>query len=172
MLATAAIRDYALKTGELDRAIKYLYQAYGLRVGHEIADARDNGFVTVSLALLLQKKGDRKAARTLTNGIAQICERIGRYRLCAAGHALAVERDAALDSLRKALAHEGHPVYWWYTIDHDVILAELRSDPRFQAMANSLRESAAQQRALLEQMRVNGEVPARLSGAVRAATSH
>jgi TolB-like protein/DNA-binding winged helix-turn-helix (wHTH) protein/Tfp pilus assembly protein PilF len=171
VLAILAIRDYALKTGEFERAIKYLYQAYDLRIGHEIHDARDNGFVGVSLALLLQKKGDRKAARILTNEMAQTCERMGKNRQCAAAHALAGEREAALDSLRKAES-EGHLPYWWYMVDHDQILADIRSDPRFQAMANSLRESAAQQRALLEQMRINGEVPARLSGAVRAATFH
>jgi tetratricopeptide (TPR) repeat protein len=170
-LAIIAIRDYALQTGEYDRAIQYLYQTYDLRVGHEIHDAGDNGFVGVALAVLLQKKGDKNGAHTLTNEMTQACERTGRYRQCAAAYALAGEREAALDARRKASTHYGHLPYWWYMVDHDPTWADLRSDPRFQTMASSLRADAGRQRALLEQMRLNGEVPARPSGSVRAVTS-
>jgi hypothetical protein len=171
LLAIFAIREYALRTGGFDRAIEYLYQTYDLRVGHEM-DAENNLFVGVSLALLLQKKGDKAAAHTLLNEMAKKCERAATDRLCAIGHVLAGEREAALDSLRKLSKSQGYLLYWWYLIDRDPIWADIRSDPRFQAIASSLRDRAARQRVLLEQMRTNGEVPPRSSGAVRAATSH
>ena len=171
LLAIFALRDYALNTGGFDRAIKYLYQTYDLRIGHEI-QAGVNGFVGVSLALLLQKKGDQAAAHALINQMAQQCAREGKYRMCAVRHALTGEREAALDSLRKLSTSQGYLKYWWYLIDRDPVWADLRSDPRFQLIASSLRDRAARQRVLLEQMRTNGEVPPRLSAAVRAATSH
>jgi adenylate cyclase len=173
ILAVFAIRDNALKPGEIDRAIKYLYRTYNLRTGHEISDAGEkDGFVGSSLALLLQKKGDTEAARALTNLIAQRCERTGNYRLCATAHSLAGEPEAALDVLRKAVMNGAHMPLWWYAIDRAPNWADMRSDPRFQAFANSLREDAARQRALLEQMRSKGEVPARLTGVMPGATSH
>jgi TolB-like protein/DNA-binding winged helix-turn-helix (wHTH) protein/Tfp pilus assembly protein PilF len=167
VLAIFAIRDYALRTGGFDRAIKYLYQTYDLRIGHEL-DAEGNGFVGVSLAVLLQKKGDKAAAHTLINEMAQKCQRLGTYRLCGARHALAGEREAAIDWLRKLSVSQEYLPYWWYLIGRDPIWADMHSDPRFQAIASSLRDRAARQRALLEQMRTNGDVPARVLGGVRA----
>jgi TolB-like protein/DNA-binding winged helix-turn-helix (wHTH) protein len=172
MLAIFAIQDYALKTGEFDRAIKYLYQAYDLRIGHEM----DYEVAGIALGLLLQKKGDKAAAHTLMNEIAQTCghasDPFDNFYVCAVGHAFAGEREAALDSARKASDQPGGlPQYWWYLFDRGPILADIRSDPRFQAIVRSQRDLAARQRTLLDQMRTKGEVPARLSGAVPGATS-
>jgi TolB-like protein/DNA-binding winged helix-turn-helix (wHTH) protein/Tfp pilus assembly protein PilF len=172
LFAIVAIQDYALKTGKLDRAIKYLYQAYELHIGHEM-DGPLGDALGLTLVLLLQKKGDKAAAHTLMNEITQLCAHHPDYfYMCAVGHLLAGEREAALDSARKASEQPGGlPQYWWYLFDRDPILADIRSDPRFQAIVSSQRDLAARQRTLLEQMRAKGEVPARDSVPVREATS-
>jgi tetratricopeptide (TPR) repeat protein len=163
ILAIFAIRDYALETGELDRAIKYLYQTYDLHPGHPMLVAGKNGFVIASLAMLLKKKGDTAAAQTLTNEMREACRNPGNSPLCTAAQALAGEREAALDSLRKSVLQDPHSPYWWYIADHALLWADYHSDPRFQAIAKTLRDGAARQRALLEQMRAKGEVPVRLA---------
>jgi len=170
MLAVWAIRDYALKSGELDRAIKYLNQVYDLHPNQPVV-AGKNGFVFTSLALLLQKKGDQVAAQKLVNGMTQACRASGNPVVCATAHALAGEREAALESLHKTVTVEGHMPFWWYTIDRAPQWDAMRSDPAFQTIAEGLRNGAAQQRALLEQMRSKGEVPARASSTLTAAPS-
>jgi TolB-like protein/DNA-binding winged helix-turn-helix (wHTH) protein/Tfp pilus assembly protein PilF len=166
MLAILAIRDYALEAGELDRAIKYLYQTYGLHPGHHMLVAGRNGFVISSLVLLLRKKGDKAAAQILANEISQACRAAGDSPVCITAHALAGEREAALDTLRKASMPGEHLAHWWYTIDRASMWASMHSDPGFQAIAQTLRDGAARQRALLEQMRAKGEVPVRLATVV------
>ena len=51
---------------------------------------------------------------------------------------------------------------WWYIAESDPIYANVRRDPRFQALAARAREHSQQQRALLEEMRRKGEVPTRV----------
>ena len=170
MLAVWAIRDYALKSGELDRAIKYLNQVYDLHPNQPVV-AGENGFVFASLAVLLRKKGDQVAAQKLVNGMTQACRASGRPVVCATAHALAGEREAALESLHKIVTVEGHVSFWWYTIDRAPQWDAMRSDPAFQTIAEGLRNDAAQQRALLEQMRSKGDVPTRSSAILTAAPS-
>jgi predicted Zn-dependent protease len=170
MLAVWAIRDYALKSGELDRAIKYLDQVYDLHPNQPVV-AGENGFVFASLALLLRKKGDQVAAQKLVNGMTQACRASGRPVMCATAHALAGEREAALESLHKTVTVEGHISFWWYTIDRAPQWDAMRSDPAFQTIAEGLRNDAAQQRALLEQMRSKGDVPTRSSAILTAVPS-
>jgi TolB-like protein/DNA-binding winged helix-turn-helix (wHTH) protein/Tfp pilus assembly protein PilF len=173
LLTIAAIRIQALNTGDFDRAINYLYQSYALRTGHETDDQGGDRIAAVSLAQLVQRKGDRAAAHALIDEIAQACDRlVTKYVLCAAGYALAGDREAALSALLEATGHEWSLPDWWYLFEREPIWSDISSDPRFQKMLSSQRDYAARQRALLEQMRAKGEVPARLSSAVGAATSH
>ena len=53
---------------------------------------------------------------------------------------------------------------WWYTAELDPVYSRLRRDPRFQRLAAQAREHSQQQRALLDEMRRNGEVPRREDG--------
>ena len=51
---------------------------------------------------------------------------------------------------------------WWYLAELDPLYERLRSDPRFQALAEQARKHRVEQRALVEQMRRKGEVPKRI----------
>jgi len=167
--ATWAIRDYALKTGELDHAIKYLSQVYDLSPSQPVIKVGENGFVITALASLLQKKGDRAAAQTMIKALSKACLASNNPIVCANTHALAGERTAALDSLRKLTNLNEHLTTWWYLIDRSPFWEAMRSDPGFQAIADVWRQDAARQRALLEQMRTRGEVPTRSTASPAAA---
>jgi TolB-like protein/DNA-binding winged helix-turn-helix (wHTH) protein len=169
--AIAAIRDLALGAGEHHRAIRKLESDYDLS---ELRDAKEWSCQVIYFAQLLKADGRRDEAMTLLNDQlawlnAKTPDFTRRRRMHAYALAVQDRRDAALDELADAF-RSGDRSNWWYTIDHDPLYADMRSDPRFKAIAAEARAHAAHQRALLEEMRRKGETPIRPSSAPQHAS--
>jgi len=75
------------------------------------------------------------------------------------------ETERALADLAASFRDDRDYTQWWYTLDHDPIWWDARSDERFRALATEVRAYAARERQAVEEMRRRGEIPRR-AGAV------
>ena len=158
-----AVRDLALQTGDYGRAIRFIQSWYALAEPRKLTT--DNVPAAVALAHLLQASGERtRSAKVLDELFAWLDRNEPRRpmlrRLRTNALALQGHRDAALAALAGDF-RSGYRGGWWYTIERDPLWADMRSDPRFRAIAAEARAHAAGQRALLEEMRRKGDVPFR-----------
>lgn len=139
----------ALSLGDYDKAKEYLTLAHP-QLASDSAETvnRKNLDSAIMLAYALrQTNNDRPASRLLTQAwnVVETMPRIGTAGHGIADvHILAIQgrTDAALDALRQAI-DEGFVslmAYDFWTIDQDVLLDDLRDDPRFQAMLLELHE--------------------------------
>jgi TolB-like protein/DNA-binding winged helix-turn-helix (wHTH) protein/tetratricopeptide (TPR) repeat protein len=162
-----AVRDYALQTGQYDRAAK----AIAARYGFELANPRTMGPPQVisapALAQILMLRGERAKASRLLAQTVQWIDTHPDYgmafhmRARAEAMMLLGERDEALSNLQAAF-ETGHDVrHWWYVVDREPIWAPVRADPRFEAIAERLRQAARVERAKLDHLRQAGKAPVR-----------
>jgi TolB-like protein len=167
-----ALRDYALKTGELNRAIGFIKSKY------YFADAPAehlevcNYRAAVYLSQLLAAAGQAEQALALRRAAsswndANEAKYLGGSRRLRAGVLLLEgKQDAALAELAESF-RSGFYAQWWYTIDYDPLWLPWHGDARFQAIAADVRRYVEAQRSQLEALRLHGEVPRR--GDARAA---
>lgn len=162
-----AVRDYALQTGQYDRAA----QAIAARYGFDLKNPRTTGPAQVNsapaLAQILMARGDRTTATRLLAQTVQWIDTHPSYgmafhmRARAEAMMLLGERDEALSNLRAAF-ETGHDVrHWWYVVDRDPVWAPVRADPRFKAIADMCRQAARVQHEKLEVLRRTGKAPVR-----------
>ena len=169
-LAAEAVRDHALQTDDFRSAFRFI-ESGGLGLAERRKFNPASIHVAVPLAHLLQANGQRaESEKLLDETLAWVNRKHdptrdhmlwwphGRVRADAL--ALQGHRDAAIAELAEAFRSGGRND-WWYTIERDPLWEPMRSDPRFQAIAAEARAHAAAQRALLEKMRRQGEVPYR-----------
>jgi TolB-like protein/DNA-binding winged helix-turn-helix (wHTH) protein/Tfp pilus assembly protein PilF len=166
LLASAAIRDYALKTQDLSRAIAFIKLKYYL--GDDPAARLEvcNIHAAISLSQLMAAAGQaeqavalrRAASLWLDANAAKYFTSAGRLR---AGLLLLDGKpDAALAELADAFRSEIY-ANWWYTIEYDPLWLPLHGDGRFQAIAADARRYVDAQRSQLEALRRQGAVPRR-----------
>jgi TolB-like protein/DNA-binding winged helix-turn-helix (wHTH) protein/Tfp pilus assembly protein PilF len=161
-----ALRDYALKTGELNRAIAFIRSKYYF--GDSPAAHLDvcNKGAAVHLSQLLAAAGQTEQAAALRRAAsswndANEAKYLGDSRRLRAGVLLLDGKpDAALAELAESF-RSGFYVQWWYTINHDPLWLPLHGDARFQAIAADVRRYADAQRNQLEALRQHGDVPRR-----------
>lgn len=159
-----ALRDEAILTGNFAPALDLIERATLMYSGSSLM--RNRGLVLTYAHLLLLSGDTRRGREILASLLKQLdAEQIGRPE-----HMYAWERAAIFAMLgddERALTElaasqkMGHLVGWWYIAELDPIYSKLRRDPRFQALAAQARSHRQQQRALLDEMRRKGEVPAR-----------
>jgi DNA-binding winged helix-turn-helix (wHTH) protein/TolB-like protein/Tfp pilus assembly protein PilF len=163
--ATAnAIRDEAIVTGDFAPALDLIERTTLLFSG--TSPMRNRGLVLTYAHILLLAGETRRGRELLTSLLEHLdAEQIGRP-----AHMFAWERAAAFAMLgedERALTElaasqkTGRFAGWRYTAELDPIYLHLRHDPRFQALAARAQARSQQQRALLDEMRRNGEVPKR-----------
>ena len=165
-LAGEAIRDYALKTGELRPAMAFI----NLKYGFVDAPAKHldvcNYHVAVYLAQLMAASGLTQQSLALQRAAASWNDANGtKYlggarRLRAGVLLLDGKKDAALAELAESF-RSGYYVHWWYTLNYDPMWLPLHSDPRFQAITADVRRYIDAQRSELEGLRRSGAVPRR-----------
>jgi hypothetical protein len=165
-LAGEAIRDYAVKTGELSRAIAFIKLKYVL--GDAPATNLDpcNYRAAVYLSQLMAAAGQVEQARALRRAASSWLDANeakyfeGTHGLRALVLLLDGKQDAALTELADSV-RSGIFVNWWYTIKYDPLWLPLHGDPRFQAIAAEVRRYVDAQRSQLEALRRHGDVPRR-----------
>jgi TolB-like protein/DNA-binding winged helix-turn-helix (wHTH) protein len=161
-----ALRDYALKTGELSRAIAFIKSKYYF--GDSPAAHLDvcNSGAAVYLSQLLAAAGQTEQAAALRRAAsswndANEAKYLGGSRRLRAGVLLLDGKpDAALAELAESF-RSGFYAYWWYTINYDPLWLPLHGDARFQAIAADVRRYVDAQRSELEALRQHGDVPRR-----------
>jgi Tfp pilus assembly protein PilF len=166
LLASAAIRDYALKTGELRRAIAFIKLKYYL--GDDPAAHLEvcNFNAIVYLSQLMAAAGQAEQALALRRAASSWLDAnaakyfTGAGRLRAGLLLLDGKPDAALAEVADAF-RSGIYANWWYTIEYDPLWLPLHGDPRFQAIAADVRRYIDGQRIELEALRRQGAVPRR-----------
>jgi len=161
-----ALRDYALRTGELSRAIAFIKLKFYL--GDAPAEHLDvcNFRAVVYLSQLLAAAGQTEQAAALRRAAsswndANEAKYLGDSRRIRAGVLLLDGKpDAALVELAESF-RSGFYVHWWYTINYDPLWLPLHGDARFQAIAADVRRYVDTQRSQLEALRRQGAVPRR-----------
>jgi len=166
LLASNAIRDYALKTGELSRAIAFLKLKYYLGDAPATDLEVCNYRAALYLSQLMVAAGQAEQALALRRAASAWLDTNeakffgGSRGLHAAALLLDGKQDAALSELAESFRSRLY-VNWWYTIDHDPLWLPLHNDPRFQAIEADVRRYIDEQRSDLEALRLNGLVPQR-----------
>jgi DNA-binding winged helix-turn-helix (wHTH) protein/TolB-like protein/Tfp pilus assembly protein PilF len=159
-----ALRDEAILTGNFATALDLIERATLLYSGSSLM--RNRGLLLTYAHVLLLSGETRRGRDLLTSLLKHLdAEQIGRP-----AHIYAWERAAAFAMLgdnERALTELaasqkiGRFAGWWYIAELDPIYSNVRSDPRFQALAARAQAHRQQQRALLDEMRRKGEVPTR-----------
>jgi len=165
-LAGEAIRDYAMKTGELSRAIAFIRLKYYL--GDAPAAHLDpcNFRAAVYLSQLMAATGQGEQALALRRAALSWLDANATKYFTGAGRLRALvllldgKQDAALTELADSF-RSGSYANWWYTIGYDPLWLPLHGDPRFQAIAADVRRYVDAQRSQLEALRRHGDVPRR-----------
>jgi TolB-like protein/DNA-binding winged helix-turn-helix (wHTH) protein/Tfp pilus assembly protein PilF len=161
-----ALRDYALRTGELSRAIAFIKLKFYLGEAPEQHLEVCNNGVAVYLSELLAASGQPQQALALRRAAASWNDANeakylgGSRRLRARILLLEGKSDAALTELAESF-RSGFYAYWWYTINYDPLWLPLHGDRRFQAIAADVQRYVEAQRSELEALRRNSVVPRR-----------
>jgi len=165
-LASEAIRDYAMKTGELSRAIAFIKLKYYFGDAPEAHLDPCSFRAAVYLSQLMAAAGQSEQAVALRRAAsawldANATKYFGGHRgLAAAILLLDGKQDAALTELADSF-RSGNYANWWYTIKYDPLWLPLHGDPRFQAIAADVRRYIDAQRSQLEALRRQAAVPRR-----------
>jgi len=165
-LAGEAIRDYAMKTGELSRAIAFIRLKYYL--GDAPAAHLDpcSFRAAVYLSQLMAAAGQGAQALALRRAASSWLDANATRYFTGAGRLRALvllldgKQDAALTELADSV-RSGIFANWWYTMNYDPLWLPLHGDPRFQAIAADVRRYVDVQRSELEELRRHGDVPRR-----------
>jgi TolB-like protein/DNA-binding winged helix-turn-helix (wHTH) protein len=161
--ANRAVRDYALKTGEVSRAVAFI-KATPYYEGDLAAHL---GVCTIEAAIMLSQlldaQGHASDAQALRRAAVSWLNANGaKYAAGSRGLAEALMLDGRTDEALDALAEDfraGDYGGWWYTLTCDPVWLPLHGAPRFQAIANDVQRYVDGQRKELEDLRRLGVVP-------------
>jgi len=163
-LSAEAVRDYALRTGELNPAIAFIKEKF--QFGFDPAAHLNfcNIGAAIALSQLSSAQGHALEAVTLRRAvIAWLDANTEKYagparRQRATVLLLDGRRDAALDELSESF-RSGNYMHWWYTLNFDPVWLPLHGDRSFQAIATDVRRHVDSERKTLEELRRRGDVP-------------
>lgn len=160
-----AIRDGAIASGRLSSAVAQLGSVQSASASAPRMWSRGHALVYAHTLVLAGEveRGRELAESTLelvdTHSVGRAGHWFSRER--ASAYAVLGDEEHALDQLEISV-REGRLYRWWYLARHDPLFERLRSHPRFQAIDGLARRHLERQRALLEQMRREGEIPRRV----------
>jgi TolB-like protein/Tfp pilus assembly protein PilF len=169
-----AIRMHARATGDFVRAETALTQLSGVRwtasgdvVLPQDTFAADRDSAIALADVLIAGERQEKGKRLLSAIIERWRHEVGALKRPEfwywgshpVAFALAGDREAALAMLERSAAHQRLPTRGVFRLENDPAFAELRDDPRFQAVVSKWRMRFEQQRKELDRMRAEGLVP-------------
>jgi len=163
-LANKAVRDFALRTGDLSRAVVFI-KANNYFEGHPSAHLGEcNIEAAIVLSQLLAAQGNASEAQTLRRSAESwISANLAKSPGAASrNRAELLMLDGRTDEALKALAdafRAGDYWIWWYTLKHEPVWLPLHGDRRFKAIANDVQRYVDGQRNELEDLRRRGVVP-------------
>ena len=159
-----ALRDYALKTSELGRAIAFIKVNYYMESDPAAQMDECSVHAAIVMSQLQAAQGHAAEAQALRRAaIAWLDANTEKYagglrRIAAEALLLDGQRDAALDKLAEDFRY-GDYQFWSYTLKYDPLWLPLHGDPRFQAIATDVQRYVDAQRSQLEELRRRGTVP-------------
>ena len=163
-LTNQAVRDYALKSDELARAIAFI-RANNYFENDPAAHLNVcNSEAAIVLSQLLAAQGHTSEAQALRGAAVSWFSANGaKYaggtrRSLAEALMLDGRREEALEALADDF-RAGDYWIWWYTLKYDPVWLPLHRDPRFQAIAIDVQRYVDAQRTALEGSRRRGVVP-------------
>jgi TolB-like protein/DNA-binding winged helix-turn-helix (wHTH) protein/Tfp pilus assembly protein PilF len=164
-LLAYAVRDQALASGGLEKASRYIEDLVRKDAGGQPLVYVTNQNQVLALAQLRFAMGDHERASTLARAVLDWQEREAKNfrkhqleRQRGVALALLGRKEQALQALENGFA-SGYRTRWWYLLERDPALAQIRNEPRFQALLVEARAHAAAQRSILNEMRRAGLVP-------------
>ncbi|HXN10788.1 MAG TPA: hypothetical protein VN859_06055, partial [Steroidobacteraceae bacterium] len=165
--AGEALRDYALRTGELQSAIDFIGEKFGLTPEPTKQLGLDNFRQAVYFAQLLSAQGREQEGVALRRAVTVWNDaNQGRYGPVFARRTRAMlllldgQQDAALDELAGSFQSRDY-MHWWYTLRIDPLWVPLHAQPRFRAISAEVDHYVVHQRGLLAALRHDGAVPSR-----------
>ena len=162
----AAMRDYALRTGQYAPAERLISERYGLPLQADWKLDAFNFREAQLLAHLQMAQGEKKLAMRHLDQVVNWIDShtfmgpIFNLRTKAQVLALEGRNDEALGLLAESFRQSDY-TFWWYTLQFDPTWELLRRDPRFVTLAAAVRTHADHESELLAQMRSEGQVPDR-----------
>jgi tetratricopeptide (TPR) repeat protein len=163
-LASEALRDYAMKTGELGPAIALIKTKSELGNDPLASMWVCNVSPAVVLSQLLEADGHAEQALALRNAAISWSDANAEtyapdaHRVRAEALLLEGRQDAALEELTAAF-RGGDYRFWWYLLRYDPLWQPLHGDQRFEAIAADVRRHIDMQRKELEALRRRGLIP-------------
>lgn len=165
--APEALRDYAIKSGELDRTIEFMRTKYLLPSDAPLKLSLDNFRAAVYLSQLLALSGKtsealeiRRTAAAWNDANEPKLGSVYARRLRATLSMLDGKQDAALLQLADSFKG-GDYENWWYTLNWDPVWLPLHQDPRFRAISSDVQQYIDGQREQLDAWRARGDIPRR-----------
>ena len=162
-----ALRDYAIRTGELARPIGIIASKFNLSTNPQASLALENFRQAFYLSQLQAAEGQRKQAVELRHAVAgwndaheRTLGSVYARRLRAAMLLVDGDRSAAISELAASFK-SGDYETWWYTLQYDPVWVPLHDDPRFKVISKDVNLYVGEQRAELETLRSKGLVPRR-----------
>ena len=166
-----AVSQYAQATGEWIRSREFFELLAHIDWTGEgepgVDDYTHDMAASVELAAILLASGEITQGRELLRAVLHIIAREAEVRgdmwygfTRPQALALLGETDAAVEALRDSI-DTGRMAGWWYQLESEHAYDALRTDPRFLAIAEQVRNHVAAQRLKLKAMRDAGVVPTR-----------
>jgi hypothetical protein len=162
-----ALRDHALRSGELARPARLLHEYYRLPQRGPFKLTIASFRPSVQLAHLELLRGDRVTAEERLLAVIRFVDTdralrpVYKRRARAQALMLLGETDRAMEDLAASFRDDLDYNQWWYTTDHDPVWDSVRNDPRFVAIATDARAFARREAEAVQQLRARGDIPTR-----------
>jgi TolB-like protein len=165
--APEALRDYAAKSGQLQKTLRFMRDRYDLQgeVSRKLTLINFRPALYVSQLLALSESSSealemRRAVAAWNDAHEPVFGAVYAERLRAEISLIDGDQDKALLQLADSF-RSGDYEDWWYTLEMDPLWRPLHEDPRFRAIVVDVHRYIDTQHEQLEELRRKGQVPYR-----------